>query len=118
MFAGMSVDEFEQLPEKKQLRQRAKAINFGFPGGLGAKSLVTYAKQSYGVTITQAEAAEFRTKLTEEVYPELKIYLSEDSASILARALQADVTLVRAFWPKSFHYGMMKKIVEGRPIQS
>ncbi len=40
----------------KEHRQRAKAINFGYPGGLGAKKLVRYAKAQYGATLTEAEA--------------------------------------------------------------
>jgi len=118
MFAGMELEEFQQLPDAKQLRQRAKAINFGFPGGLGAATLVSYAKQSYGVDITQTEAAEFRTRLTEEVYPELTLYLSEDSATVLAGTLQADVLQVRQFWPQPYHYGMLKKVTEGTPYKA
>ena len=75
MFAGVSLEEFYELADKKDLRQRAKAINFGFSGGLGSKTLVSCAKQSYGVDLSEAEATKFRTVLTEQVYPELKIYL-------------------------------------------
>ena len=39
MFAGMTLDDFLKLPNAKQLRQQAKAINFGIPGGLGAAAL-------------------------------------------------------------------------------
>ncbi len=42
-------------PEMKDMRQRAKAANFGFPGGLGAKAFVSYAL-GYGVKITIPEA--------------------------------------------------------------
>ncbi|HYE77326.1 MAG TPA: DNA polymerase, partial [bacterium] len=37
-------------------RQAAKAVNFGVPGGLGADSLVAYAKSNYGVTLTREQA--------------------------------------------------------------
>ena len=37
-------------------RQLAKAINFGFMFGLGAKKFAHYAKKSYGVEVTQDEA--------------------------------------------------------------
>lgn len=76
MFAGVSLEEFEGLSERKELRQKAKAINFGFPGGLGSKTLVAYLKQSYGVDITKDEAVTFRKMLTEQIFPELKTYLS------------------------------------------
>ena len=36
---------------------------------------VSYAQKSYGIDISEAEAARFRTMLTEHVYPELTIYL-------------------------------------------
>ena len=118
MFAGDRLEKFLERPDAKQLRQQAKAINFGFPGGLGASSLVTYAKQSYGVEITPEEAKQFRDRLTEEVYPELKKYLSEDSASVLADTLDASVQKVRAAFPEEYHFAMLKKIAEGRPIKA
>ena len=58
MFEGVSLEDFAKLPNKKQLRQRAKALNFGIPGGLGAKSLVAYAAATYGVELSIEEAAE------------------------------------------------------------
>lgn len=118
MFAGVGLDEFHQLPNAKQLRQQAKAINFGFPGGLGAASLVTYARHSYGVDISQEQAEQFRDKLCREVYPELQLYLSEDSAAVLARTLQADVFQVRTTWGKPYHFHMLRKIVSGNPFKA
>ena len=55
---GLTLEQFQQLPsaEQKQHRQRAKAINFGVPGGLGAASLVSYAKHAYGVALTIEQA--------------------------------------------------------------
>lgn len=44
-------------PEIKEMRQRAKAINFGYPGGLGVAKFVKYARSSYGVELTEAEAS-------------------------------------------------------------
>lgn len=41
--------------EQKELRQKAKIANFGFAGGMGAKTLVKYAK-GYGTTLTQTDA--------------------------------------------------------------
>lgn len=42
--------------EMKEYRQRAKAANFGVPGGLGAKKFVRYAKSNYNATLTEPEA--------------------------------------------------------------
>lgn len=69
-------------------RQKAKPVNFGLPGGLGADSLVTYAKQNYGVPLSRDEAAALRKKVSTEVYPELALYLADDGPSRMARSLQ------------------------------
>ncbi len=37
-------------------RRKGKAVNFGIPGGLGAKALVEYARKTYGVLFSLAEA--------------------------------------------------------------
>jgi len=44
----------------KEFRQGAKAINFGYPGGLGAAKFRVYAKATYGVTFTEDEAWRFK----------------------------------------------------------
>jgi DNA polymerase I-like protein with 3'-5' exonuclease and polymerase domains len=118
MFAGMSLEQFSQLPNKKQLRQQAKAVNFGLPAGLGAASLVTYARFSYGVTMTTEQATEFRDKLTNTIYPELALYLSEDPAQLLATSLQADVATVRATLRKQWQYGLLKRITDGQTAKA
>lgn len=62
--AGVSYDKFYQLakveeePEAKNQRNCAKVVNFGRPGGMGAKTLKLYAKQSYGIEISQPFAKE------------------------------------------------------------
>ena len=76
-------------PEKfKRFRQSAKAVNFGVPGGLGAKSLMEYASASYGVQMTLDEAKEWKNKLVTEVYPELTRYLFQDVLGALCFNLQ------------------------------
>ena len=44
----------------KEERGKAKAVNFGFLYGMGAKKFVDYAFNSYGVVFTLAEAERFR----------------------------------------------------------
>lgn len=44
----------------KEERGKAKAVNFGFLYGMGAKKFVDYAFNSYGVVFTYQEAARFR----------------------------------------------------------
>jgi DNA polymerase-1 len=41
-------------------RQVAKAVNFGLIFGLGAKGLRSYARSTYGLDLTEAEAAQYR----------------------------------------------------------
>jgi DNA polymerase family A/TubC N-terminal docking domain len=73
---GKTLDEFLDLKTTDpdcyfKRRQAAKAINFGVPGGLGAKALRVYAETNYGVRLTLGEAKAFRSKLISKVYPEL-----------------------------------------------
>lgn len=43
-------------PVLKDARQKAKPINFGFPGGLGIEKFVAFARAQYGVIMTEGEA--------------------------------------------------------------
>jgi DNA polymerase-1 len=52
-------------------RQLAKALNFGLLYGMGAKGFAAYAKNQYGVTLTEAEAGRHRDKFF-RTYPGLK----------------------------------------------
>jgi hypothetical protein len=76
---GISYEEGAQRlkrgdAEMKSMRQRAKVPNFGFPGGLGPRSLMTYAK-GYGVTFTLEEAKVLKRKWL-EAFPEMKMYFN------------------------------------------
>ena len=62
-------------------RQKAKAINFGKPGGLGDDGLRRYAKVSYGVDLEPCEV----TALTEAwfaTFPEMREFLSHDADNL------------------------------------
>ena len=118
MFAGKSLGEFGELPDKKQLRQRAKVFNFGIPAGFGAASLVHHAKFNYGVEISLDEARLFIHKLTREVYPELEVYLREDVKSRLAAKLNVDVIQVHTMWPEPYQIGSLGKILKGNPTKA
>ena len=72
MLLGVSPEEFMALehadPERfERQRQQAKPLNFGIPGGLGVASLVHYARSTYGVDLSEAQAnstAEADSQLT------------------------------------------------------
>lgn len=86
---GMSLEDFMALKQSnealfKDARQKAKVLNFGVPGGLGAHKLSLYAYASYGVDMIVEEAAALRHKLITEVYPELALYLGDTSLAAMA----------------------------------
>lgn len=71
----------------KAERQKAKAVNFGLPGGMGSRALMEYARASYGVTLSEDEAQHWRDHWL-ELFPEMKDYLKrEDGIDKLARIL-------------------------------
>jgi len=61
-------------------RQVAKVANFGFPGGLGAKRLVFFAKLTYGVEITEARARKLKDQWL-RAWPEMRDYFARIDAS-------------------------------------
>ena len=113
-FEGLSMGEFEslELKHRKNLRQRAKALNFGIPGGLGVNSLVAYARDTYRVNLTFEEAQDFRDRHIHEVYPEIGRYLEEDMASLLASNLRIDRSQV-AHYCDDIMLRATKKVVAG-----
>lgn len=65
--------EKANTPEVKDARQFAKIADFGLPGGLGANSLVDFARTSYGVTLTVERAKEL-IALFHKAWPEMRPY--------------------------------------------
>lgn len=62
-------------------RQSAKVSNFGWPGGLGPKSFVDYARKNYGVIVTQDEAYNLR-RFWLSAWPEASLYLERSKRMI------------------------------------
>lgn len=113
MFEGISPEKFNEHPDREMLRQRAKALNFGIPGGLGAKALVEYAAATYGVQLSVDEATAFRDRLIEEVYPELKQYLQSNSVAALAANLQTSPTRVQHHFDTEGTVGAIRRVIAG-----
>jgi DNA polymerase-1 len=60
--------------EFKTARQRAKVGNFGFPGGMGWKKFLKYARDQFGIVLTEEQSK----KLKEDwlrTWPEVREYL-------------------------------------------
>jgi len=68
----------QELQEDKVIldaRQMAKAANFGYPGGLGIDTFISYAWTSYKVRITRKAAAELK-QIWLETYPEINEFFA------------------------------------------
>jgi len=59
--------------ERKKWRTLAKAPNFGYPGGLGAKRFCDFARGSYGIELTEYRARELKA-LWRRQWPEMELY--------------------------------------------
>lgn len=57
----------------KEERKMAKAVNFGLLYGMGWPKLVVYARDNYGVDMTDAQAQAFRTRYF-EIYSSLPVW--------------------------------------------
>lgn len=55
----------------KEERKKAKAVNFGFLYGMGAHKFVVYARDNYGIHVSDEEAKDVRTRYFEQ-WPRLK----------------------------------------------
>jgi site-specific DNA-methyltransferase (adenine-specific)/site-specific DNA-methyltransferase (cytosine-N4-specific) len=94
-------------------RQGAKPVNFGVIGGMHERRLIATAKSQYGVTLTYKEAQEKREQM-QDIYPELREYLREDTPSIIARALNTSRSRAAAYLGDIPLYHI-KKVLMGDP---
>lgn len=60
LVSGVPIDQVT-----KDMRDRAKAVNFGFIYGMSAKKFVLYAQSQYKVSLSLAEATAFRDRFFE-----------------------------------------------------
>ena len=119
LLLGIDLPAFPEFkasePDQYKLsRQRAKAVNFGVPGGLGAASLSQYARLTYGVELSEEEAEDFRDRFLYDIYPEIGEYMDSDLAEVLAANLRVSVRAVRRAWHDDGLLGGVKNIVQGR----
>jgi DNA polymerase-1 len=76
--AGVSYAEIQEHEKGKEYRQLAKALSFGYPGGLGAKTFVAFAKATYGVEVTEEEAVSYK-QLWLGTFPEMENFFQHVS---------------------------------------
>jgi DNA polymerase I-like protein with 3'-5' exonuclease and polymerase domains len=69
----ISIEDFKRKDTgwQKAERQKAKAANFGFLYGMGAKKFVNTAKDNYGVELTEGEATKIKNTFWSS-YPDLR----------------------------------------------
>jgi len=82
--AGISYEQATALkkakdPDFDNIRNCAKPVNFGKPGGLGAETMTSFAAKGYGVKRPQAFWAEAIAKFMQS-WPEMKQYFAAISA--------------------------------------
>jgi DNA polymerase-1 len=75
-------------------RAKAKAINFGKPGGMGDKSLKAYAKLTYGVDLTEAEVKEL-SEAWFNTFPEMRAFMTDEAEALWRRVVNADLEVQR-----------------------
>lgn len=83
--AGCTMEEVT-----KDMRTQAKAINFGFIYGMQANTFVTYARDSYGVNVSQAEAEHIRNTFF-DLYPELNEYYLKVENDLMNNCMQTSI---------------------------
>jgi DNA polymerase-1 len=74
----------------KDMRQAAKAADFGFPGGLGWASFQSYARKAWGVILTGQESQDLKRYWLNH-FPEMKVYFKWMSDLIEAGGGKADI---------------------------
>ena len=81
----------------KEQRQLAKAVIFGLLYGQGARGLARYAKQTYGVEMSEAEAEKHRNRLF-KTYPGLRAWQKQTGDTVqLTQKVKTSCGRVRDF---------------------
>jgi len=92
----------------KEERQLSKALNFGFPGGLGAVAFCNHARKKYGVDIDEDKAGELK-ELWLDTFPEMRKYLeSQVSATWKIETCPND-------WDPGIAQGAARRVLRGKP---
>ena len=68
---GLTPEQVLALPNAKKIRDKAKPVNFGKPGGMGNEKWVLFARKQYNQLFT-IEEADYYGKLWFQFFPEVK----------------------------------------------
>ena len=99
----------------KEDRSKAKAVAFGFPGGLGAAAFLKYAKANYGLDFTEAEAVELKEKwLT--AFPEMRSYMESRQDEIIIDKFNLHNNPLG--WPTEYLPGVFRRVISGTPFKA
>lgn len=61
----------------KQWRTFAKPTGLGYPGGLGVRTFIIYAKKLYGILIKSIDQAKQFKEVWASAFPEIRVYLNQ-----------------------------------------
>jgi DNA polymerase-1 len=78
-------------PQWKELRYNAKAVGFGYCYSMGAKHFKRYAKDNYGITLTDRQAQESRLSFF-DTYPRLARWHDQVRAYVRSHGFIDDLT--------------------------
>lgn len=116
------VNGIDKSEVTKPMRTAAKAVNFGFLYGMSAESFVSYAKLSYGVTMSLEDSIKFR-KHYFELYPELNDYYDKvdeelwyygEQTSVMGRSYTIDID----DYHDRYKHEKIKRAAINFPVQS
>jgi DNA polymerase-1 len=71
---GKTLEEVTDPKELKTIRQKAKPVNFGLSYKMSANGLKVYAKNDFGVKLTDQEANTWRNTFLHTLYPKISTW--------------------------------------------
>ena len=117
---GITVDELEDLPDMKELRQKAKAVNFGLPGGMCAATLADISTVQYKAPMMEEEAGKWIDTYCHLTFPEIGCYRQSKGISTLFHDnVQVDLkSLGLDFNNGDQVIGMVRRMMHGHRTKS
>ena len=91
-FSDTTLSEFIELKDTnpqhyEQQRSLAKFLNFAILCGIGPKKLVAEIQSTVHMPITESQVRAFKSKLVQQIYPEMRLYQYHDQVSLWIRNL-------------------------------